>query len=79
MENPLELDQKPSELSYGQRSADNIEATLAIPETVIATEVRPLLWVHRTHQQKQTCSGRVSIDTIFGILSMGVSNCRHGI
>jgi len=46
MENPLELDLKLSESSSGQSSADNIEVTLAIPETTITTEVRPHWWDH---------------------------------
>jgi len=40
------LDLKLSESSSGQSSADNIEVTLAIPETTITTEVKPHWWDH---------------------------------
>lgn len=46
MENPLELDQRPSESLPGQSSADNFGETLAIPETVFTTEERPPWWRH---------------------------------
>ncbi len=46
MENPLELDLKPSESLPGQSSADNFGETLAIPETGFIIEERPRWWRH---------------------------------